>query len=104
MKLFGYTIDYPPTSDNYSKTVFPIGVSRRTLSGKADVHVRAVKYHWVITIPEQGLEADIFSYLDGTEFSFTDIDTNVYTVVLTGAVPISGYPSVAEIVLTLEEV
>ena len=103
MKILGSDLLYPPTNQDYKRETFPIGVRRRTLDGSIDTHVRATKKRWSFKVLEQGLEALLIPYLDGTPFEFEDIDEEEYMVVLTGVVPVAGYPTVAELSITLEE-
>jgi hypothetical protein len=100
----GEEVKYPPTLENYRQTLLKMGVQRRTLEGKMDTHVRAVKRAWVITLvdPEGELYETLIPYLDGTTLEFEDKDATEYYVVLTGLVP-SGFPPVQETTITLEE-
>ncbi|OQB37213.1 MAG: hypothetical protein BWY06_02483 [Candidatus Latescibacteria bacterium ADurb.Bin168] len=106
ISIVAHVLEYQPTRANYSKTVEPVGVMRRTLTGKLDAHVRAVKHRWRITVPEQGLLALLTPFMDGTPIPFIDVDGATYSVVIEGAIPQSGYPAsiVGEITLTLVEV
>lgn len=104
MKILGEDVRYPPTLANYRQTLLKMGVQRRTLEGKIDIHVRAVKRAWVITLvdPEGELYAELIPYLDGTSFDFEDKDGEEYIVVLTGLTP-GGFPPVADVTVSMEE-
>ncbi len=104
MKILGKEVKYPPTLENYRQTPLKMGVQRRTLEGKIDTHVRAVKRAWVITLvdPEGELYAELIPYLDGTQFDFEDNDGEGYNVVLTGLSP-KGFPPVADVTVSMEE-
>lgn len=104
MKLIGITVPYPPTINDRSVSTFTVGVSRRTLGGALDVHVRAVKKRWTITMLEQDFKALLIPYLDGTPFEFEDLDGEEYTVALTSGIAESGPTDYPDITFTLEEV
>ena len=104
MKILGEEVKYPPTLENYRQTLLKMGVQRRTLEGKMDTHVRAVKRAWVITLvdPEGELYETLIPYLDGTPFDFKDKDETEYEVVLTG-LALGGFPPVADVTVSMEE-
>lgn len=105
MEILGYTLEYPPTSDNYRRETFTVGTQRRTLSGALDTIIRAIKKRWTFTLPEQGLEELLIPYLDGTPFRFVDVDGTEYeAVTVTGVIPVGGYPEIATITVSLEEI
>ena len=104
MKLIGVTVPYPPTINDRSVSTFTVGVNRRTLGGALDVHVRAVKKRWTITMLEQDFKALLIPYLDGTPFEFEDLDGEEYTVALTSGIAESGPTDYPDITFTLEEV
>lgn len=104
MKLIGITVPYPPTINDRSVSTFTVGVSRRTLGGVLDVHVRAIKKRWTITMLDQGFKAQLIPYLDGTPFEFEDLDGEEYVVALTSGIVESGPPDYPDITFTMEEV
>lgn len=104
MKLLGITVPYPPTINDRSVSTFTVGVNRRTLGGALDVHVRAIKKRWTITMLEQDFKALLIPYLDGTPFEFEDLDGEEYTVALTSGIVESGPTDYPDITFTLEEV
>ena len=107
MKIDGYEVAYPPTPDEVETSVFTVGVNRRTLTGKADVHTRAVKRRWRITMIEQGFKNVLIPLLDGTPFEFVELggdDDDPFEVVLVSGIEQSGPPGAESITFALEEV
>ncbi len=106
IKIASHTLEFQPTSKNYSKDTFPVGVTRRTLTGALDTHIRAIKRRWVIKVPEQGLLTLLTPFMDGSTVAFEDVDGVSYSVQISGAIPQAGYPAelIGELSITLEEV
>ena len=104
LKFNGIALKYSPTNENYRKEFFTIGSMRRTLSGKLLGNVRAVKRRWILTVLSDRSSFLIDLYRESAPFEFEDLDGNTCTAKIVSTIPFSGYSSVSELSITIEEV